>query len=192
MKIFFIGSKKESELYQQSLDVLKAIEKFDHTVDKSQMQTSYEQEIAHMEEAYKNNYNAIKKCDVVVVEASGFSSGIGFLVATALNEKKPVLALHNKNTNASTSVTLKSVKNKHFKFAEYTENDLEQILKSFFQETKSILDTKFILIISPEIDHYLQWVSDNRRMHKAQVVRLALEEGMEKDKEYKDFIRKNR
>jgi len=53
-------------------------------------------------------------------------------------------------------------------------------------ETNKI-DSKFILIISPEIERYLQWASKTKRMHKAQIVRLALEASIKKDKEYMNF-----
>jgi hypothetical protein len=48
---------------------------------------------------------------------------------------------------------------------------------------------KFIFIISPEIDKYLEWVSNERRMHKSQIVREAIENQANKDKEYQEFLR---
>jgi hypothetical protein len=56
------------------------------------------------------------------------------------------------------------------------------------KEASSRLDSKFILIISPEMDRYLNWASKVKRTHKAQVVRAALEVMIKKDKEYKDYI----
>ncbi|MBL8015571.1 MAG: hypothetical protein JNK26_05295, partial [Candidatus Doudnabacteria bacterium] len=77
---------------------------------------------------------------------------------------------------------------KIFKLAKYSKveeanNEIDQFLK----EARDMIDTKFILIISPEIDKYLQWSSEERRMHKAQIVRNAVEDTMNKDKEYKQF-----
>jgi len=48
---------------------------------------------------------------------------------------------------------------------------------------------KFILIITPEIDRYLEWSSIERRMHKSQVVRAAIEKVIKRDGEYQDCIR---
>jgi len=189
MKICFIGGKREGKYLEQSRFVLSIIEKTGHPIDKTQMDKSYDYEMQHIEDAFKSNYNAIKKSDVVIVEASELSNGIGFLIATALNEKKPVLALNNKEINTLPQLTLQSAKNKLFTYKDYTKATIDKILTGFFSEVKSILDTKFILIISPEIDRYLQWTSESRRMHKAQVVRQALDEIMEKDKEYKAFVK---
>ncbi|HLD03926.1 MAG TPA: hypothetical protein VJC17_04095 [Candidatus Dojkabacteria bacterium] len=188
MKIFFIGGRKDQKHYQVSLDVLKKIEAYGHQVDKSQMESTYKHDEEHIEDTYKRDYSSIKKSDVVIVESSETSSGIGFLIATALNEKKPVLVLNNSNINKKPSITLKSAKNKLFTFSEYTPQTIDVILKSFFVKIKALLDTKFILIISPEIDKYLQWASNFKRMHKAQLVRNAVEEMMERDREFKSFL----
>ncbi len=52
-------------------------------------------------------------------------------------------------------------------------------------------DPKFILIISPEIDEYLEWVSQKRKMHKAQFVRESIKAKMLKDQEYQQVLRFN-
>ena len=190
MRICFIGGKKDKVYLDQSKFVVSYLEKFGFPIDQTQMATTYNYEIQHVEDAFRTNYNAIKKSDVVIIEASELSNGIGFLIATALNEKKPVLALNNKTINSLPQLTLQSAKNKLFTYKDYTNNTLDKILNEFFSKVKSLVDTKFILIISPEIDRYLEWASVNRRMHKAQVVRSALEDIIEKDKEYKAALKK--
>ncbi|KXK09749.1 MAG: hypothetical protein UZ20_WS6002000317 [candidate division WS6 bacterium OLB21] len=100
--------------------------------------------------------------------------------------------MHNIDKNPNPSNIIKaSASSKLLTFAEYKDNTtIEKATVDFVYSVKSMLDTKFILIISPEIERYLEWVSDNRRMHKAQVVRRAVEDTMEKDKEYKDYLKK--
>lgn len=191
MRICFIGGKKEKKFLDQSTYVLAQLEKSGYSVDKTQMKTSYKFEMEHIEDAFRTNYNAIKKCDVVVIEVSELSNGIGFLIATALNEKKPVLALNNKALNTTPQITLQSAKSKLFTYKDYTNKTLDKELNDFLSKVKTMIDTKFIMIISPQIDQYLEWASSANRMHKAQVVRKALEKMMLEDKEYKKAMKKS-
>lgn len=187
MKVYFIGGRKDQKHYDVSIKVLNSIEQLGYKVDRSQMDSTYAHDRVHIEETYKRDFNSIKNSDVVIVESTETSSGIGFLIATALNEKKPVLVLNNSDLNKTPSITLKSAKNKLFTFEEYTNNTIDIKLKNFFTKVKSILDTKFILIIPAEIDRYLEWASTEKRMHKAQIVREAVEKVMESDKDWKDY-----
>ena len=133
MKIFFIGGRKDQKHYQVSLDVLKKIEAYGHQVDKSQMESTYKHDEEHIEDTYKRDYSSIKKSDVVIVESSETSSGIGFLIATALNEKKPVLVLNTSNINKKPSITLKTGKKKNFfLFLFYTPTPIHIFFLFFF------------------------------------------------------------
>lgn len=185
MKIFFIGDRRDSNIIAQYDKIVKEFEKNGHSVDKSYLQKSTDSDAHDFENAYKRNMLSIKKADVIVAEVTTLPSGIGFLVSTALNQKKPVLALFNKDSKSTPSTTLKGSNNKLMSFKEYSDETIEKTIKSFLNKVKNLLDTKFILIISPEIDRYLEWASDYKRMHKAQIVREAVEEMMKKDKEWK-------
>jgi hypothetical protein len=186
MKSFFISDRQDKEVLARFTRIVSIFDKQGHQVDKSQIVKSPQDDANDFEGAYKRNMTAIKKCDFLVAEVSNLSSGIGFLISTALTMKKPVLALYYKPSKHHLSTMLKgSTSNKLMFFKEYDDSNYEKVVKDFLNSVKSIIDTKFILIISPEIDRYLEWVSDNRRMHKAQVVRNAVEDIMKKDKDWK-------
>ena len=191
MKIFFIGERRDSASKEVNLKIIKILENLGHIIDKSQVNASHQYDFENFEEAHKRNTQSIKKCDVLVAEISAISGGIGFLIATALNENKPVLALLNKKSSKKASITLKGATNKLFTLIVYEESDLEKNIKEFLTKVKTSLDTKFILIISPEIDRYLEWTSTAKRMHKAQIVRQAVEEMIDRDRDYKLHLTKN-
>lgn len=142
------------------------------------------------EKAFQKSMTALKKADFVVAECTNSNAGQGFLIAAALNEKKPVLALFDQSRSNSAPAMLSgyAARNRSLAVRGYTKETLSSVINEFFAEVRKVLDTKFILIISPEIDSYLQWASDNRRMHKAQVVRRAVEQVMNDDKEYKKHV----
>ncbi len=185
MKIFFVGSNTPSMFptYKKIISVLK---EQGHSVDDKWMESTREEDVNDFEATYKKNMQSIKNCEVIIAETSLQIASIGFLIATALNQKKPVLALYHVDSPMKVSTTLKGTaqKNKMLHYREYSESKLDENLSSFMKEIKNYLDTKFILIISPEIDRYLEWASQNKRMHKAQIVRDAVEKMMSEDAEW--------
>jgi nucleoside 2-deoxyribosyltransferase len=140
-------------------------------------------------EVFRTAQKSLKEADVVVADVSHPSDRIGYEVATALAERKPVLALLHKS--AKMAPPIQGNKSKYLEVARYDQtSEIKKLVADFLEQAKKMVDTKFILIISPEIDKYLEWASNTRRQHKAQIVRNAVEEVFEKDKEYKAFLNK--
>ena len=190
MKAFLLGDKRNPES-KENINLIKTtLEKDGVKVDSSVFENTIDEDSKHLDHIYTDRTKSIKYCDFVVAESTYYSSGNGFLISYALSEKKPVLVLSK--PGKISSIILKSVKNKLLTYKEYTPETIHKHLASYLSQVRKVIDTKFILIISPEIDRYLQWASENRRMHKAQVVRLALEDVMEKDKEYKASLKINK
>lgn len=189
MKIFFIVSQDGNKDEVDSEKIATTLEAQGNKVIVSVINEKESSTNEDPEKVYQKNLNNLKKADFVVVECTKSNAGVGFLISAAINEKKPVLALfeQTKTNIAPATLTGFAAKNKLLAVRGYTKTNLVSVFTDFVGEIRKILDTKFILIISPEIDCYLQWASDNRRMHKAQVVRRAVEQVMNEDKEYKKF-----
>lgn len=132
----------------------------------------------------EKNDKQIKDCDLLIAEVSELNYKQGFEIARALDEKKVVIALEEESANNSKDLP----KNKSLIIKKYSQKDLALTLEKALKEAEGKLDSKFILIISPEIDRYLEWASQNKRMHKAQLVRNAVEQQMKKDKDYKEYL----
>lgn len=139
----------------------------------------------------KNNEKSLREADIFVADISDSSGGVGFQLAQAMQEKKPILALRYKDDKRVIGYgPITSHANKNIQYEEYeNEEDITKIIDRFLEDAKSKIDTKFILIIPAEIDRYLSWSSDFRRMHKAQVVRKSIETVMQKDKDWKDYLK---
>lgn len=147
-----------------------------------------------VQKIYREATKRIKKSDIVIAEASHFlSPGLGFELGFALHEKKPVLVLVNKKSDVVMSEVIEGNPSKYFTYIKYeSPQDLTRRIQEFLNEAKKQLDTKFILIISPEIDRYLEWAGDYKRMHKAQIVRNAVEKEMENDRDYKVYLKEQK
>ena len=191
MKIYFTasraGNKQFGEHYKKIIGAIKK-EGFkvqaDHIINDAPQPHE-----KNFHDYYRSAYKWIKEADMVVAEISTPSSGVGHEIFLALNNKKPVLALLNENAVTDRDATLKGNPSKLLVYEKYDDKNLTQVIRKFIGKSKTILDTKFILIIPPEIDRYLEWASDYKRMHKAQVVREAIENFMAKDQDWQDFTK---
>lgn len=142
----------------------------------------------HAARLFTNSEKAIKDTDIVIAEVSNSDSKVGFEIARAFNEKKFVIALENVEKAEKVNPIIHGNKTKSLIHKKYSSTDIIAVIESSLKEAASKLDSKFILIISPEIDRYLDWASQTKRMHKAQIVRNALEQTMKKDREYRTYL----
>lgn len=188
MKIFFLADRRDQSKFDNYEKIIAEFLKNGDTVDRSWIDKSSTEDAQDFEHAYKRNMHSIKEADTIVAEVSELSSGVGFLISTALTQKKPVLALFNEETKSLPSTTLKGSNNKFLIFRDYNIDKLDVLIREFKNKVKNIIDTKFILIIPAEIDRYMEWSSKEKRMHKAQIVREAIEKMIAKDSEYKNYL----
>ena len=211
MKVYLTTGYENPKKSSESLDnIIAAVKGEGHTIIKRPLKAHHGDETYRVNEKqyqdifdfinvpietiYSESTKRIKNSDVVIAEASYFvSPGVGFELAFALHEKKPVLVLINKNSDIVLSEVIEGNPSKLLTTVRFeNQADLTKDIKQFLLKSKKKLDTKFILIISPEIDRYLQWAGNERRMHKAQLVRQAIEEMIERDKEYRVFQNQSR
>ncbi len=137
---------------------------------------------------FNSSEKAIKDTDVVIAEVSKSDSKVGYEIARAFSEKKIVIALESDKGKSETNPIIHGNKSRSLVYKKYSDKNAEDVVQKALKEAASKLDSKFILIISPEIDRYLDWASQNKRMHKAQIVRNALETIIKKDKDYRNYI----
>lgn len=149
-----------------------------------------ERKTPNFDEKYQGKVEkSIRETDIVIAEISNADMKIGFDIAKSLSEKKIVITLQNSKKNLNNISSIHGNTNRNLIVKEYNEKNLLNTVDTAIEEAKSKLDTKFILIISPEIDRYLDWAAGTKRMHKAQIVRNAVESTIKKDREYKNFLK---
>jgi len=194
MKIYFSATitddKSVKNRYKEIINVLK---ENDHDVYQYGSHKISPHELIHRSDneimkVYKELDNYLKNSDIYIAEISEPSIGIGYEISQAIVLKKPVLVLNFEKSKFHPLATIQGLKSKFITYKEYNLTNLKNILKDFLKLAKQKVDTKFILIISPEIDRYLEWAADFKRMHKAQLVRNAVEKEMESDSDYKKYL----
>lgn len=195
MKAYFSATiTKDEKIKKRYANIVKALKKGGVEVSQygsdkmspHELLNRTDQEIG---DVYKELVSYLKSADVYIAEISEPSVGIGYEINEAINLKKPVLALNHKESAFQPLATIQGLQSRFITYKEYTDDTIEEILEEFLKAAKDKIDTKFILIISPEIDRYLEWAADFKRMHKAQIVRSSVEQEMENDEDYQKYLK---
>lgn len=122
--------------------------------------------------------NVLDKMDGIVIEASVQDSEVGYLLAYAIAQKKPVLYLYEKHSGAKSVMgyfTTGKIPDS-VKIQVYEEQDLPQILSDFLHrietgENKDVPSIKFTLRITPQIERFLTLKAKQYRTTKADYMR---------------------
>jgi hypothetical protein len=175
--------KKDYKNFNQGIVHLK---KMGHNVlDFSDYNVTTKENVAKLFTQYEKS---LKDTEIVVAEVSNPDSKVGYEIAKAFSEKKFVIALEKDSTKIKINPIVHGNSSKNMIYSKYNEKNIGEVIEKTVKEATKRLDSKFILIISPEIDRYLDWSSSTKRMHKAQVVRNALDQMMKKDRDYKNYL----
>lgn len=177
MKVHFITSRPSLE---KDIDVLRQITKLikdsGHSISHDWIDNAFEREIQSKTPAsdwnaiYQENLGAIAQSDVIIAEATYENFAIGYQVAVAVQQKKPILVLRSKAADKNTFVT--GVEDGWVKHVEYDENTLDKTVKKFLEENDiSTKDMRFNFFIDRHIYNYLRWTALRTGKTKAEILR---------------------
>jgi hypothetical protein len=129
--------------------------------------------------------------DVLVIHADRDNILIGYQMSSFINAKKPVLILQQKSTSLN-SLVPETLDNafQYLTIKTYTQNKLEQILRSYFKNLR-ISTRRFNFFIAADLDDYLSWIPYAKHIPRAEFVRNLIREQMEEDEDYQKHL-KNR
>ena len=133
-------------------------------------------------ENYIESINSVKKADVVIMEVSGHSMSMGYLISNALEMNKPVIALHKKE---HVPVFIKGIGDPKLIISEYDSENVEQVIKEAVKKADTLIDVRFNFFVNPKILNYLDWVAQKRMQPRSVFLRSLIEREMKKDKEFK-------
>lgn len=132
---------------------------------------------------YKNNLEVISKSDVVIAEASYENFGVGYQVATAVQQKKPILLLRHEKADKNAFAT--GVEDGWVRKFEYNSDSLKKILNQFLQDNDiQSKDMRFNFFIDRQIYNYLRWKSYRTGKTKAEILRSLVIKEIENKSDY--------
>ncbi|MDX2776549.1 ribbon-helix-helix domain-containing protein [Streptomyces caniscabiei] len=127
----------------------------------------------------QHNLDAIKKADVVIIDASHYAFSHGFQTAAALEHNKPVLVVSrdrfkHKYITGFTSHLLS--------YSQYTsKEELEKIVRTFLK--KNVVHTKdlrFNMFLTREIVQYLDERSQESGVNRSEIIRDLIRKASER------------
>ncbi len=190
MQVYFVASSrlvdKNKEMYGRmyktiaaeykmvSDKVMKWIKKGVLDLQKADLETK----IAN----YKETLRDLSKADIVVMEISGHSMSMGYILTKTLELNKPVVALY---TPDAQPIFIVGIDNPKLILREYKPENMERVLWDSLKEAKGLIDMRFNFFVSPKILNYLDWVGQKRMIPKSVFLRNLIEREMKKDREFK-------
>ncbi|MGI5827562.1 MAG: hypothetical protein ACOX6V_00905 [Patescibacteria group bacterium] len=131
---------------------------------------------------YKRMQQELAKADLLVAEVSFPSTvHVGHELTLALENEKPVLALHVKGRRP---VLLWGNSSEKFYVEEYDLQNLKRVLEYSIDYLSEQKDVRFNFFVSPRIADFLNSVSKKRKMPRAVYLRRLIEKDMVANKEY--------
>lgn len=188
MKIYFTGaiSSADEQVRKNYKKIIETLEKMGHVVithfDPTKTGDMLRSQTEKESLAVQRRLSKWKKqADLVLVEGSTPSFGVGQEITEALMNNKQVIVMYLKGKRPH---ILASVGEDALYFAEYTMDELADVLHEHIEYAKSRSDTRFNFFISPEIGAYLDWVAQKRKVPRAVYLRRLIEEDMKQNPEY--------
>lgn len=186
MKIYFTAAISQLENYgSQYTTIIKTLEKEGHIVQHEQVtgKTMSQLEVQSDEDRVKYYRQALRwltQADVVVVEGSFPSTlNIGHEITLALSKGKPVIVFYKKGKN---SFFLDGLNSERLFLSEYTDENLAEVVKESLEYAKDQADTRFNFFITPSLGHYLDWISNYKKVPRSVYLRQLIEEDQVKNK----------
>jgi len=133
-------------------------------------------------ENYVQSVDSVKKADIVVMEVSGHSMSMGYLISKALEMNKPVIALHKKEHMPN---FIKGIGDQKLIISEYCDEDIEEVLEKSLKKANNFIDVRFNFFVNSKILNYLDWVASKRMLPRSVFLRNLIEKEMKKDRDFK-------
>lgn len=185
MKIFFLASVSDKEkILENYRMIIRSLESLGHKVNFEHTLVSPDEiismNLSDNEERAKKLLKEMLKCDCVVLEGTKSSMGVGYYISLALQRSVPVLFLSTKEYKG---LYLAS-SNRLLKIRKYDAKDksgLIEIIKDFTQFTsKKKLSNRFNLMISDDMEEFLNKISNDYGLSKADFIRDLIYQQMDK------------
>lgn len=187
MKVHFITSRptleKDIHVLRKVIDIIHS---HDYYLAHDWIEVGYRQliqfrrPIKNWGDIYKENLEAIAKSDIVIAETSYENFAVGYQIAVAIQQKKPVLLLRKIDADKNAFVT--GVEDGWVQHGEYSdEKSLTAIVEKFLADNEvKPKDMRFNFYMDRKIHNYLRWASFRTGKAKSEVVRELLKRDIER------------
>jgi len=199
MKVAVFGKKYENNIEEFLINLRSMLLKngiMDEQIDTSYFDTDIDSDYENTQKRFNSIKKTIFSSDVLIIESSCKSEGISFVTGFALALNKPTLILYDKTVRTdirSLSTILlgtKALKRAFLKkYSLKDQQEFDDIVCNFLKEANGLIESKFYIILPPEINRYLEWWSYENRRPKVNKIRELLNRDLSENSEWNDFIK---
>lgn len=198
MNIYFACSSSELERYKNTyLQIAQEIIKGGHEISVDWLSKALKDKGKNPEvkkTILKEGIDAIKTSDALIAEVSLPSSSVGYQIALAVSLKKPVLCLYSEEFGKKRPPQVIEANNSPYLLVKkYSVENLAQAISTFLKSVIKKRISKFNFIVTPEINKYLGWLSNQGKTSKSEVLReKIISLVISQDKDYQEFLSKTK
>lgn len=191
MKVYFSCATTDILKHEKNYRlILTAIEKNGNQltrnwIDKAIKEANSTKKSTTGKDLYPQVVKAILNADLVIFETTVPSINVGYQIQFALDNKKDVLILTEKDGESINTNFLKNANPSLLRIMNYTDSTLESTLTKFFNEFQKTKSIRYHLLISKPFDSYIRWKSLNTNKTKTDVIEEAISKMISLDEEYK-------
>lgn len=144
------------------------------------------------EDVYNKVLSSILAADVMIIEGTVTSFSVGHQVTLALSKNKPTLFLikksEGKKPGKPKNSFLAGITSPLLTVTEYDDSTLADILNDFLNDNGGKPIVKFNIVLTKEIESYLNWASFTHKVNKSEFIRnLILKHMKDEDKQYQKY-----
>jgi hypothetical protein len=165
--------------------IVKCLRDEGHDLARDWLELAYERKVrgdSSNEQAWEkiiqDNMEAIAKAEILIADITYDSTAIGYQIANALHQKKPVLLTLREGQKVSPFTW--NLPSSFLKRVEYTPKNIGEKVIPFLKENDiSTKDMRFNFFIDRQIYNYLRWSAFKTGKTKAEILRTLVQREIE-------------
>lgn len=198
MKIYFTCSTAEFYTYRDSYYAIRNfLIKKEHVLTRDWLPRTerrlelQDTDVTDIKEIYQACLKAIKEADLVIIEDTVSNFSTGHQITLSLQYKKPTLVLwQGKKHRQFNQMFIHGIESDLLEIAEYNKDNLFEIIEVFINKYENITEkNRFHLVLNNMERQYLDWAQYVKGKSRTKVLREALREVIDRDQEYREYIR---
>ena len=188
MKVALFGAKYAGDADNYRTVIRQHLKKKKIIINEDYFKTTVEEDKQSLTELYNKINKILLTSDIILVESTQYSSGIGFIIGKASEMKKPALVLYREDSEIEPSIVVESfTSNKKLQSRVYNSETITQLLDEYIPFAKKLINTKYLLNLTPDMSHYLQWATIQYSKPIVQILHDLITQKMDKDKDWNGF-----
>lgn len=195
MKIFFSFSEKQilkhQKDYKQTREIIRSL---GHTLtgdwlDKGINRAKKKKEITSL--IRPEIISSILASDLIILDATMKSAGIGFQLAYSLEKEKPVLFLSQDPQQKLNKLFAQAAESPLLTVKSYNQDNLKDIITDYLTNNGGSTRVRFNLVMDKKHDNYIEWAAFTNNKSKTEIIKQAINKFMELDQDYQKYLLKD-